>query len=229
MLQEVVSLLERMLSSIEGDGSIQGLLIRWNISDFLEHLKNLGENSIAVTSLVYCSHKFHLQKQHPIPTISQNLYAPWATWGRLVHLGLQSLIKSYWRGAQVEVEVAKGLVVDDREVVVHGRIDAIVHGTVYEFKSSRSDTDLPKPHHVLQLRIYMNLAKATKGVLVYLTPDRITEYTIENPMTDNELRRLVMETINDYKHPRWDWECQYCPFAPLCPYKKTNTYSKRLR
>jgi hypothetical protein len=28
---------------------------------------------------------------------------------------------------------------------------------------------------------------------------------------------LVLLILNNKKHPRYSWECQYCPFSMMCP------------
>jgi CRISPR/Cas system-associated exonuclease Cas4 (RecB family) len=91
---------------------------------------------------------------------------------------------------------------------------------VYEIKTSRSDVGLPYEHRLLQLRIYMNMVNATKGVVFYLTPDRVAEFFVTNPVSDEELKELVEEFL-EFLDPKYDWECSYCVYSTICPLKKT--------
>ncbi|MBW2675537.1 MAG: PD-(D/E)XK nuclease family protein, partial [Deltaproteobacteria bacterium] len=113
-----------------------------------------------------------------------------------------------------------------REVLITGRIDVLAYRgnekIVYEIKTARSDVGIPHQHHIEQLRIYMNMVNAQKGILLYITPDRVTEYYVTNPMSDEELVKLVEEFLK-FNGPRYEWECNYCVYSVICPLKKTNT------
>ena len=215
-----------------GPECLSDVIYRWNLMDFLEYADRPcnGGVCIGVSELVYCSNKYYLRHRYPELVLAENLYASWAVYGRLIHRGLENLLREH--GFRTEAEVSRQFLVDGLLVMVNGRIDALGtwNGrlTAVEIKSSRSDNDLPRQQHILQLRIYMNLAKASQGILIYITPDRVTEYTIAEPISDPELKILIQETINNTKHPRYPWECSYCSFNHLCPYKQTNnSYSKR--
>jgi len=45
------------------------------------------------------------------------------------------------------------------------------------------------------------------------------EYKVVKETID--IDELVRETINDVVHPRWDWECRYCVYSRMCPYRIT--------
>jgi len=211
-------------------GSVQDLIYRWNIEDFIKYAnKPCGARTcVSVSDLVYCSMKYYYKRVYPEITLAENLYAAWASYGRLVHRGLQDLLKEHGFKVEYEVEKLVELEVngDKRIVGVHGRLDALGslnnRLTVVEIKSSRSDVDLPKPQHILQLRIYMYMAHAAQGILVYITPDRIAEYAIYEPLSPENIKLLLRETLENTKRPRYDWECSYCPFSIMCPYKQTN-------
>ena len=222
---------EKSRLSVEPE-SLSDVIYRWNLMDFLEYANRPCNNGvcIGVSELVYCSNKYYLRRKYPELVLAENLYASWAVYGRLIHRGLQGLLREH--GFETEAEVSKKLFIEGLLVTINGRIDALGlwRGlrTAIEIKSSRSDSELPRQQHVLQLRIYMNLAKASQGILIYVTPDRVTEYNIAEPISDPELKVLIQETINNTRHPRYDWECSYCSFNHLCPYKKTmNSYRKR--
>ncbi len=214
--------------------SVQELIYRLNEEDYLSHLQGLGSKSIptvSVSDLVYCSHRAYLSRRYPLVHAANNMYNSSGSLGRLVHLGLETLLKRYW-DVETEVHVEKIVTLDDgRAVKVVGRIDALrrIEDTivVYEFKSSRGDHELPLEQHRLQLQIYMNIVGSTLGILFYINPDRIAEYTITEPLSDEKLKQLVMETLADERHPRYEWECRYCPFSMMCMYKRINHYPKR--
>jgi len=222
---------EKARLSVEPE-SLSDVIYRWNLMDFLEYANRPcnGSVCIGVSELIYCSNKYYMRRRYPELVLAENLYASWAVYGRLIHRGLESLLREY--GFDTEVEVSRCFSIEDLRVTVKGRLDALGvwdgTRTVVEIKSSRSDNELPRQQHVLQLRIYMNLVNAGKGILIYITPDRVTEYTVTAPISTPELKILIQETINNTKHPRYPWECSYCSFNHLCPYKQTNnSYSKR--
>jgi CRISPR-associated exonuclease Cas4 len=228
--QLLKGLVELEKSRLQGKaGSLSDLIYRWNLRDFVEHAGGdcPTELCIGVSELVYCSNKFHLRRRYPELVLGEN-YASWNSFGRLIHLGLETLLGN--AGFEVEREISRIINFDGIMVSVKGRMDAVGYWndklTVVEIKSSRSDNDLPKEQHVLQIRIYMNMARAEQGILLYVTPDRLTEYTIEKPLSDAELEILVKETLDNTRHPRYTWECQYCPFSMMCPYKQTNNNHK---
>ncbi len=211
-------------------GTITDLIYKWNLEDFTRYaVRDCGARTcVSVSDLVYCSNKYWLKQKYPELILADNLYAAWAVYGRLVHKGLEQLLEKH--GFKLEYEVEKLYKIDldgeKRVIGVTGRLDAIGSWnnklTVVEIKSSRSDSELPKQHHILQLRIYMNMVNASNGILIYVTPDRVTEYYFDKPLSDEEIKILVRETILNTNHPRYQWECQYCPFNVMCPYKQTN-------
>ena len=70
---------------------------------------------------------------------------------------------------------------------------------------------------------YERLRKAFQ----YIGPPAPQNYGAQ-PISDPELKILIQETINNTKHPRYPWECSYCSFSTLCPYKQTtNSYYKK--
>ncbi len=206
--------------------SLSDVIYAWNLQDFLKYADGdcPTEYCVGVSELIYCSNKYWLRRKYPELVIGENLYAAWSSFGRLIHSGVQQLLKDL--GFVVEKEVSRVMDVNGLKVTVKGRLDGIGYWkdklTVVEIKSSRSDNELPREQHILQLRIYMNLAGAKQGILLYITPDRLTEYSFDTALSDHELKILVEETIENKKHPRYSWECQYCQFNMMCPWKQTN-------
>lgn len=194
--------------------SIIDILYEWVLK---EQLKKLPESRdpriIYVTDLVGCSHKYHLRKKYPELTLS---FEPAAILGDIVHTGLGRLLAE--KGFEVELEVSREIVVDGEQYLLKGRVDAFKRdeGLVVEVKTSRTAINLPRDHHVKQLRIYLQLLGAEKGLLIYITPDKLVEYPIEYQPVDIE--EEVKAIINDTVHPRYQWECKYCVYRKLCSY-----------
>ena len=214
---------------------IQEVLYKLQLRDFEEHSVS-GDNVVHVSALVQCPLKWFFAAKYPELARAQQ-FQGYMILGKLVHLGLQGTVEKFmsefgFRRVSVEVPLEKRINVDGPAnlptiITVKGRADILAETfdgekVIVEIKTARGDYNMPSPHHVLQLRTYMNMANISKGILLYITPDRIAEYTVNNPLSDHELQKLITEFMQR-KAPRYDWECQYyCPYAVLCPYKKTN-------
>lgn len=169
---------------------------------------------IYVTDLVACTHKYHLRHVFPEVTVR---FEPSAVMGNLVHLGLEKYLEE--NGFQIEVQLEKKYKIEGKEYLLKGRIDAYKpdEKIIVEIKSSRTPQNLPREHHIYQLQIYMNLLDTDKGILIYITPDKILEYTFRKEKID--IKSLIKLLIEDSVHPKWAWECRYCLFQKICPYK----------
>ncbi|WP_457549730.1 hypothetical protein [Archaeoglobus sp.] len=102
--------------------------------------------------------------------------------GSLVYLGLEQILSNDLN-AEVEVKGVKWI--GDYRVV--GRTDAKLGKVGIEIKTSRTDYEIPYDHHVLQARIYNWLFDLEKTVLVYITPDRVTEYIVVENIEKEEI------------------------------------------
>ncbi len=186
------------------------------LEDFRQRLPELSDpHVIYVTDLVGCSQKRLFRVSFPELTLG---FEPPMIQGELIHRGLEELLEE--QGFEIEVPVEKEFIVDDEGYVLKGRMDAYEkeHGVVVEIKTGRSAHGTPRRHHEMQLQVYMNLVDANLGILVYVTPDRILEYSYEK--IDIPLAELIEETVKNRMHPRWEWECQYCPFNRICIYRR---------
>jgi len=67
-----------------------------------------------------------------------------------------------------------------------------------------------------QARIYNWLFDLDETYLIYITYERVAQYKIKDKISEEEL--IIRITSNTY--PRYVWECSYCPFSIICPYKK---------
>jgi len=207
------------------------LLYRLRLREFEEHFKKVKEYKgwlVWVSALTQCPRKWLYMLR--FPELSQVEFRGAFFLGRAAHIGMQQLLQDYayalgYDRIDVEVEVGKMLVFDGENIFLAGRIDALAYRdgekVVYEIKTARGDAGLPHEHHLLQLRIYMNIVDAAKGILLYLTPDRVAEYHVDESIDNEELMKIVREFL-EFRGPRYDWECSYCPYSTMCPYKKIN-------
>lgn len=200
---------------------IQELLYKMKLEDIKKHVR--GENEYYVSDLIRCPRKIEYEKNFPELVLNQ-AYDPTLLLGDIVHLGLETFLKKVFGEGILKgilgIEVEKKQSIN--KYIIRGRIDALIElesgkRIGVEIKYSRRDIGLPHQHHVLQVKIYNWLYDLSKSILIYITPNRITEYDVEEKASEEE----ILSLIEDKKSPRWPWECQYCRFAILCPYKKT--------
>jgi len=168
-----------------------------------------GENVFHATDLCRCPLKRIYELQ--FPELARP-FAPQLVTGQIVHLGLQHLLRE--REFKIEVEKSRRI----GEYTIIGRIDALNERDRLgvEIKFSRDDKYLPYEHHVLQVKIYNWLFDLDKTILVYVTPERITEFEVHEALRENQVESLIL----DEKTPKYDWECRYCEFSVICPKKR---------
>jgi len=184
-----------------------------------------------VTDLVRCPLKRRFEILFP-ELASQDLMGPASVAGLLLHLGIESVVAEYAarRGYSVEaeVEVARVVRLSADEYVLSGRPDIVLRAgseppTVVEVKTSRSDASIPYGHHVLQVQLYAWMLNAKEALLIYVTPERIAEFSLSElgarRLTEADVVRLAEETVSAAKAPRYEWECRYCRYAVVCPRK----------
>ena len=200
---------------------IQEILYKLRLEDAKKHSRK--EKEFYVTDLVRCPLKMVYELKYP-ELVLQQIYNPSTILGDVVHKGIEQILIEAkdlkLLDGRVEIEVEGSKKVDD--YVVKGRIDAIIYRDNgqrigVEIKYARSDLGLPLQHHVMQVKIYNWLFDLNETILIYLTPDRITEYRVNERVDEYEILGL----ITSRQAPRWSWECSYCVFSVLCPNKRT--------
>ena len=196
------------------------VLYRVKQSEFTEKLREQSrEDLVYVTDLTSCSHKRLMRIRYPLLSFR---FEPSMLLGDLVHTGLQRLLTELDPSWRAEVEVSRVYRLNGVSYELRGRADLVryrdgVPETVVEIKTGRDLQDnAPREHHVLQLKVYLELLGAREGYLLYVTPDRLVEFRFERGGVDVEA--LVRETVEDRARPRYDWECRYCPYRRICPY-----------
>ncbi len=198
-------------------------LYRVKIEEFQEKISEMvDETVIYVTDLVSCSHKRVLRARYPLLTFK---FEPQAVLGDLVHIGLEKTVVEADGSWKAEVPIERVFNIDGRRYRVLGRADLVEYGEdglpkrIVEIKTARQlQGNAPYEHHVLQLKIYLELLDVDEGYLLYVTPDRVVEFRVERGGVDVE--ELVRQTVYDLAKPRFSWECRYCPFRKICPYAR---------
>ncbi|BFI75517.1 CRISPR-associated protein Cas4 [Sulfurisphaera ohwakuensis] len=210
--------------------SLTQTLFRKRFNDKKAHEKK-DNNTIYVTDLLYCPLKPRLREQFKELTYAE-AYTPSTLQGSLIHDSIERIL-SEELNAEVEVPISKEIKVRDQVYTLVGRADAIKDNAVIEIKTSRNDSSIPRVEHILQLKIYLNMLNSNPnwnkrlsqngtqfyGILLYITPDRITEFRIEDEISEDKLSELVQDFICTRTTPKHDWECKYCIFAKVCPNK----------
>ena len=175
-----------------------------------------------VTDLVRCSLKREFETLYSDLNAYEIFYPPFVL-GDLLHKGLQSMLQEILgERIVVEVEGEKKLSLPEgSEIIIRGRSDGIItldneKRIGVEIKSSRTDFNIPMDHHIDQARIYNWLFDLEETLLLYVTYERITQYRVREKISEEE----IISRIKYVSAPRYSWECSYCPFALICPFKK---------
>ncbi|MEM4696072.1 MAG: CRISPR-associated protein Cas4 [Desulfurococcaceae archaeon] len=195
-------------------GYILPLIYEDDIREFNEKLNELRDPSVIyVSDLVVCTHKWHLRRRYPELTFR---FEPQLVIGKIIHKGLAELLKN--RNFEIEFSLNREVYVNSRKYVLKGRVDAYNRdeNVIVEFKYSKLFREKPLEHHVMQLQLYMNMLDADKGVLVYLTPNAMFEFSYSR--LDYNIENHVEELIKDNYRPRWNWECRLCIFRKICSF-----------
>ena len=178
-----------------------------------EHL----ENRIHVHDLVRCKHKSELETLFPetASTLSPILFL-----GEAVDEFVKMLVVTYKDKLFEKLETTTGefektVNFNGKEITIIGRPDILLEDSVIEIKYSRTPEDKPLEHHINQLKIYMFLTNKNKGVLVYFTPRGLREFTFEEEVKED----FIHSILETWGSPRYEWECQYCNYKEICPYR----------
>jgi len=210
--------------------------------DFVEKLYNFfkterekhkrEEGVYWVTDLVSCRKKEKYSRMYPELELSY-IFNPIFVQGTILHMGLEHLLEEILtdEGWLVEIEKEATMTINPKEHLVSSPIDApiLLKGRIdvyavndttkigIEIKTARADLSLPHEHHIDQVKMYNTLYGLNESYLIYVTPDRVTQYVVSDKMSLGEIAKRIVEDAA----PRYPWECQYCPFSVLCPRKVT--------
>ncbi len=209
-----------MYASTEGgELDLVNLLYNYVKTEREKHRREPGV--LWVSDLVRCSLKRVYEERFPEIALS-DMFRPSLVIGTLLHRGLEELLRNILGEVtvQAEVEGSKEVLLESGEVVVvRGRVDLLLARgdwrVAVEIKTSRSDRGIPQEHHVDQVRAYNWLLDLDRSILLYVTPDRVTQFYVDERMSDSE----VASVVTSKKAPRYSWECSYCPYSIICPNK----------
>jgi len=207
---------------------MEGVDVIYELYNFLrqereKHQKEPG--TVWVTDLVSCSLKPKYMSMYP-ELAASDVFNPPTIVGTLIHRGLEELLKNIFGEKQfkvdVEPETSVELELPAGKVVLKGRADVILTSPQgakigVEIKSMRGDMPTPLEHHIDQVKFYNYMFGLEKTVLVYVSPDRVTQYEVSEKASQEEILRRLAEPAT----PRYPWECKYCPFSVLCPNKSS--------
>jgi len=178
-------------------------------------------NTVWVSEIARCLRQSYLVRVKPKSFLGPQLVKVFI--GRLVHEGIESLLKSKY---EVVTELRVEYPVDDFKVV--GRVDALSLGgeeVILEFKVVGEVPQEPYLDHVRQVRYYSVLTNVRRGVIVYITRDGdILPYIIKCGDTlkvkdelvgrARELRRALKYSIPP--KPERSTSCSGCPYRLEC-------------
>ncbi len=177
------------------------------------------ERVVYVTELVGCTLKPRLRRLAPMLAATVSFEPP-VLIGSLVHAAVERIARSESSNVETEVEVSREV----NGVLVKGRVDLLMRRDdgsieeIVELKFTRRAPQQPKPHHVMQVRVYAEMlgCEDCRLYVAYLAPDRLAVYEVRR-LNEPLLEPLVRDYLENTYAPRWDWECRYCPFRRICP------------
>jgi len=195
------------------------MLYEDRLKEYLERWKERveEENIIHVTELISCPLKIEYLMKYPEVGKGQLLNSTFLS-GIIMHKGLVQFLREHSKYTVLEeVEVQKSI----GDWTIKGRVDCWLTSNsgedlIIEIKTSRRDIGLPHQHHIEQLKLYLWITGVKNGLLVYITPDRITEYEVKSTLTDSEVQNYIDDFIKKTRVPRFPWECSYCLWSNIC-------------
>jgi len=174
-----------------------------------EKFENDRKKLFFVHELCECSEKRKMRLRFP-EVEKATTYNPRFALGQLVEEALKQRFKNENDNIYV-----KELTADNEIYAVSGMVDIIdpETQTPIEIKYQTSLHKSPHEHHIFQTKLYLWLLNAKYGEIIYVSPEGLKAYAVDEPLTDEE----VLALIKNVKAPRWqEWECKYCPYQQFC-------------
>lgn len=187
------------------------LLYKWKKEESDKHRRE--EGVVWLTDLLTCPKK--LEYEELFPAVKEvDAYNPTTLTGDIIHRGVQDILKEiYGDKFRAEVEGEKKI----GSVKIRGRIDGIINDKYgLEIKHVKSDHNIPYEHHLIQAKAEKWLFNLERVELLYISRDRITSYIIDDGFKDDD---IVMLLTTKNKIPRYTWQCNYCNYTFICPYR----------
>ena len=214
------SAISKGASALENNYILRKILRAFRDYEKGKYETKMEENTFHVHELVACKFKSELVRE--IPELSTPLKPP-------IFIGeaIDDFMKQLFlhdEELQKMTVTAEGIYeksvnVDGKEIKIVGKPDIVLNDVVIEVKYTQFADDLPKDHHVMQVKLYLFLTGYKKGKLVYVTNRGFKEFDVNEPFTEEEL----VEYIKSWSSPRYEWECTYCNYKQICPHYKTTT------
>ncbi|MBO3768084.1 MAG: hypothetical protein QXS21_03155 [Thermoproteota archaeon] len=180
--------------------------------------KAKGKEVVFVHELCECAYKRKLRLIFP-EIEKASFFNPRFLVGHFIELAVKILLND-----QKDHLVSKELFVNGKQLLVCGHIDAIFNELPVEIKYQTDLQGIPHEHHILQLKLYSWLSNSSFGLLVYISPEGVKIFKIENDLNDEK----VIELFRKESSPMWvEWECNYCVFERFC--EKSSVSSKGYR
>ncbi len=187
-------------------------ITRYYISKYFNWLfEGVRPNSYAVYEVLECKAKVEFTRALPY-TIINTIIIPSSLIGLLVHEGFGTVFSE--KCSQFCKIYSKEIDVDGQKYVINGWPDYYDGSKIIELKFTTHPVKEPESRHIQQVRMYLWLTGAREGYLLYMTPRKLYEFKIDNPMNDGE----VVELIRNWSSPRDPSECAQCMFKSVCPY-----------
>lgn len=189
-------------------------------------------NGTHVSDLVLCERKSIIRKLEPEPITMKELN--YFTSGRAIHDAIATLAKQC-PSFEIEKEI------NFNGIIGHVDLYDSAHNIPIECKSMRvKEVKQPKSHHIQQLKYYMAMLGANKGVILYqclLNFDEkpFVEFEIEMSAKEREdlldlminqkifyeknlEEKTPMKADNVFHDPNLNWLCVNRDGKPNCPY-----------
>jgi len=147
----------------------------------------------------------------------------WAGCANVVGNAVHDFIQNNFKDAfGDEVIIEKYITKEIEGVRINGRVDMILNGRLYEFKTVNKDkfSGEPDKKHLKQIQWYMGLLKKDKTVLSYFNrSDGLHldsfEIDFDQKVYDNIVDKI--KRVIKGKHLKTDTrECRFCPYSWTC-------------
>ena len=180
--------------------------LHWKYDVLREEMyKKFGDRVIFAHEITRCSRKNELEKSYSWTRFSSWL-VPSILLGEVVHEGF----------AKIFGEQTAPYVKPLGDYIISGSPDAMINDKPAEVKFQRTAPESPKEHHIDRLKLYMWLTGSDEGYLIYLTPERVAAFTVNETVSDVAVMGMLKKM-----YPRYEWECRLCQFSGICEFAQT--------
>jgi len=158
----------------------------------------MDESTYHAKALCYCRHKMMNQSYDEV------MKSDMVILGLLVDRGIGSVMRNSFKVYSKKVG----------KYTVKGTPDYFEDGNLVEYKFTMYTPKSPRPHDIMQVKMYMWLVGVDSAKIWYFSSKGIAEFDVEGAYNDDDVLRI----IENPRNPMWNWECRYCSLYP-CKYK----------